>query len=49
VLKPQPGEIFVDGTLGLGGHTEAILAISEKIAVIGIDRDTEAINLAKED
>ena len=24
VLKPEAGEIFVDATLGLGGHTEAI-------------------------
>ena len=48
LLKPQGVEIFVDATLGLGGHTEAILSVSEKTKVIGIDQDTEAINLAKE-
>ncbi len=26
VLKPQAGEVFVDATLGLGGHTEKLLA-----------------------
>ncbi len=48
LLKPQGVEIFVDATLGLGGHTEAILSLSETTKVIGIDQDTEAINLAKE-
>lgn len=48
VLKPQIDEIFVDATLGLGGHTEAISAVSDKTAVIGIDQDAEAIELAKE-
>jgi 16S rRNA (cytosine1402-N4)-methyltransferase len=44
-LNPKQGEIFVDATLGLGGHTEAILAKGAK--VIGIDQDLEAIELAK--
>jgi len=48
LLDPQTGEIFVDCTLGLGGHTEAILQTAENIQVIGIDQDTEAIRLAKE-
>jgi 16S rRNA (cytosine1402-N4)-methyltransferase len=48
MLDPQGGEIFVDCTLGLGGHTEAILQTAENIQVIGIDQDTEAIRLAKE-
>ena len=47
VLNPQNGETFVDATLGLGGHTEAILAMSDRIRVIGIDQDREAIKLAK--
>ena len=49
LLKPQAGEIFVDATLGLGGHTEAILAKNNQTRVVGIDRDAEAIELAKED
>jgi len=48
LLKPQADEFFVDATLGLGGHTEAILAKSEETQVIGIDQDLEAIGLAKE-
>ena len=47
LLKPQASEIFVDATLGLGGHTEAILAVNEETRVIGVDQDTEAIELAK--
>jgi 16S rRNA (cytosine1402-N4)-methyltransferase len=48
LLKPQADEVFVDATLGLGGHTEAILSVSEKTKVVGIDQDTEAIGFAKE-
>jgi 16S rRNA (cytosine1402-N4)-methyltransferase len=48
VLEPQPGEIFVDATLGLGGHSEAILERAENIRLIGIDQDPEAIELARE-
>jgi 16S rRNA (cytosine1402-N4)-methyltransferase len=38
---------FVDATLGLGGHTEAILRASLRNRVIGLDRDAEAISLAR--
>ncbi|HVE56360.1 MAG TPA: 16S rRNA (cytosine(1402)-N(4))-methyltransferase RsmH [Pyrinomonadaceae bacterium] len=48
MLNPQAGEIFVDCTLGLGGHTEAILQAAENIRVIGIDQDLQAIELAQE-
>ena len=48
LLKPQADEFFVDATLGLGGHTEAILAKSKETQVIGIDQDLEAIGLAEE-
>lgn len=47
LLKPQATEIFVDATLGLGGHVEAILSDSEKTRVLGIDQDLEAIEFAK--
>lgn len=46
-LAPKGDEIFVDATLGLGGHSEAILAAGNETKVIGIDRDAEAIALAK--
>lgn len=47
VLQPQNGGLFVDCTLGLGGHTEAILSSSAAAKVIGIDRDTDALQLAR--
>lgn len=47
LLKPLPGETFIDATLGLGGHTEAILSVSDSIKVIGIDQDREAIGFAE--
>ena len=41
-LDPQDGEIYVDGTLGAGGYTRAILASAPSCRVIAIDRDPEA-------
>lgn len=39
--------VYVDGTLGGGGHSYRILAQCPKTALIGIDRDPEAIEAAK--
>jgi len=47
-LRPERGGVFVDATLGLGGHAEALLAASPLVRVVGIDRDREALALAKE-
>jgi 16S rRNA (cytosine1402-N4)-methyltransferase len=48
-LKPKSGDIFVDGTLGLGGHAEVILSLIGKNGrLIGIDRDAQALEIAKE-
>jgi 16S rRNA (cytosine1402-N4)-methyltransferase len=47
-LAPERGGLFVDCTLGLGGHSEAILEASPTIRVIGIDRDPEALSFASE-
>ncbi|MDD5018190.1 MAG: 16S rRNA (cytosine(1402)-N(4))-methyltransferase RsmH [Eubacteriales bacterium] len=48
-LNLRPGMTVVDGTLGGGGHSEAIL---EKITpggrLVGIDKDEYAINVSKE-
>jgi 16S rRNA (cytosine1402-N4)-methyltransferase len=46
-LRPQTGGLFVDCTLGLGGHSEAILQASPDALVIGLDRDRQALSLAK--
>ncbi len=40
------GAVAIDGTLGLGGHTEAILTRCPRARVVGIDRDADAIALA---
>ena len=39
--------VVVDGTLGLGGHSEALLEKFENLTVIGIDRDTAALAKAQ--
>lgn len=41
-----PGAVLVDCTLGMGGHTEALLQRLEGIRVLGIDRDPQALELA---
>lgn len=47
-LRIQPAGVYVDCTLGLGGHTEAIAAVIGPAGkVIGIDRDQEALELAR--
>ena len=47
-LQCQNGGLFLDGTLGCGGHTAAILEQHAENRVIGIDRDTDALQLASE-
>lgn len=46
LLAVQRGGVFIDATLGLGGHSEAILDSSSTARVIGIDRDRTALDLA---
>ncbi len=47
LLLPNRGGIFVDGTLGGGGHSEAILKrLPDASRLIGIDRDETAIEAA---
>jgi 16S rRNA (cytosine1402-N4)-methyltransferase len=46
-LRPQPGHIVVDATLGAGGYSMAILErLERKGMVIGIDRDRLAVEAA---
>jgi len=48
-LAPKEGGVYIDLTCGLGGHTKAIWeAIGGCGLVIGIDRDGEALRIAKE-
>lgn len=47
-LEIKKGEIFVDGTLGGGGHTEEVQnKFGDQVKIIGIDLDLDAISLAK--
>ena len=47
VLEPRKGAIYVDGTLGAGGYSRALLEAAECI-VWAIDRDPQAIARAKD-
>ncbi len=51
-LRPERGGVFVDATLGLGGHTLEMIARAEEakqpIRIIGIDQDPYALEFAEE-
>lgn len=49
ILEPERGGIFVDATVGLGGHAQALLerAGVEKVDLLGIDQDMDALKIAK--
>ena len=44
----EPGSVLIDCTLGMGGHTEAVLEQVPTAHVVGIDRDPQALELASE-
>jgi 16S rRNA (cytosine1402-N4)-methyltransferase len=47
-LEPSPGKVYLDGTIGTGGHAEALLARSDPTGrVVGIDADAESIEIAR--
>ena len=47
LLNASSGGVFVDATLGLGGHSELILSAAKTNVVIAIDQDEEAIRLSE--
>ena len=48
-LRPKPDGVYIDGTVGLGGHSAAILETSAPDGrVIGIDLDVEALSIAED-
>src|SRR5436190_7273505 len=47
MLRPERGGLFVDCTVGLGGHARALLEAGAT-RLIGLDRDRDALELARE-
>lgn len=47
-LAPERGGRFIDGTVGGGGHAEALLLRGSQCAVLGLDQDEEAVEAARE-
>ena len=45
-VAARPGAVLVDATLGMGGHSSALLGAHPGLTVIGLDRDPEALALA---
>ncbi|ATG55325.1 16S rRNA (cytosine(1402)-N(4))-methyltransferase [Brachybacterium ginsengisoli] len=44
----QPGAVHIDATLGMGGHAAAVLRAAPAAHLVGIDRDPQALALARE-
>lgn len=44
----RPGAVYVDGTLGMAGHASAVLDAAPTARLVGIDRDAQALELARE-
>ena len=48
-LAPEKGSLFLDGTLGAGGHAKGILQASTPHGqLLGLDRDAEALKIARQ-
>ena len=47
-LREAPTGTVVDGTIGLGGHSAALLEANPDLRIVGIDRDQEALAVAAE-
>ncbi|AXB48106.1 16S rRNA (cytosine(1402)-N(4))-methyltransferase [Amycolatopsis albispora] len=44
----RPGAVLVDATLGLGGHSDALLAAHPELTLVGLDRDPAALERSAE-
>ncbi|MBV9110874.1 MAG: 16S rRNA (cytosine(1402)-N(4))-methyltransferase RsmH [Gemmatimonadetes bacterium] len=43
MLRPERGGLYLDGTLGGGGHSEALLERGTDARLVGVDRDPDAL------
>ncbi|MCI0432763.1 MAG: 16S rRNA (cytosine(1402)-N(4))-methyltransferase RsmH [Gemmatimonadetes bacterium] len=48
LLEPERGGLYFDGTVGGGGHAEAILERGPEARLVGVDRDGEALSMARD-
>ena len=44
----REGAVLVDATLGMAGHAEALLERFPTVTLVGIDRDTDALTIARD-
>lgn len=47
-VAERPGAVVVDATVGLGGHTAALLGAHPDLRVIGLDRDERALDISRD-
>ena len=47
-LAPERGGVFLDGTLGGGGHAEEILRMGSEASLLATDKDSESLDQARE-
>jgi len=47
-MRPKRSGVYIDGTVGTGGHAAGILKYCDGCKLIGIDQDDEALRISKE-